>query len=235
MFNHTVELSAIKYWSLSARAELPESRRPALDLLNHFTDVLPSKGIGRQDIADKIRTLGNDYSELDNILSSLNSITIMGWLEQTDDRLYPGYPELDSQRVDTARVGGSLHRKSVAKRTRMKVYINDDWTCWLCGHKTLEHDSALPDSEDWDAAIDHIIPHAHGGSDKAHNLRTAHRWCNIIRNDRPKPNEIIQELRVSLRVAIQRAIINNKSQGSPYRIPDGWKKAYVPRREVSFV
>ena len=235
MFNNTVELSAIKYWSLSARAELPEVRRPALDLLDRFTSTLAQTGIGRSEIIDQIRSLSSDYAELDKTLSSLNAVTVAGWLEQTDDRLYPSYPELSFHGATTARTGRTQSRNSIAKSTRLKVHARDEWTCWLCGYKTTESGISLPDSEDWDAALDHVTPHAHGGPNKIDNLRTAHRWCNTLRSDRPKPNALIHEIRVALRVSIQQVIIDNKNSGGPYQIPDGWRKAYTPRPRYAYV
>jgi 5-methylcytosine-specific restriction endonuclease McrA len=235
VFNNTVELSAIKYWLLSARAELPESRRIALDFLKAFTDDLPSRGISREDIMGKLRIFSGDYALVDRILSTLNVVTLAGWLEQDNDTLHPSFPELSYQETTTTRIGRGSNRNSIAKSTRMRVHARDKWTCWLCGYQTIESGASLPDSEDWDAAVDHVVPHAHGGSSKADNLRTAHRWCNMLRGDRPKPNAIIQEIRVAVRVAYQWEIIKRQASDDQFQVPKSWRKAFTPRPQYEDV
>lgn len=52
------------------------------------------------------------------------------------------------------------------------VLRRDGGTCHLCGRQGAD-------------TADHLVPHAHGGSDQLDNLKAAHRWCNRVRGDRP--------------------------------------------------
>lgn len=70
----------------------------------------------------------------------------------------------------------------VSRYVRRGVYERDDWMCHLCGEPT-EPDSEWHD--DWHPTLDHIIPRSTGGDHCLDNLRTAHRWCNLVRGVRP--------------------------------------------------
>lgn len=80
-----------------------------------------------------------------------------------------------------------MHRQcrgnvSVPESVRLAIYERDDWTCHLCGEST-EPDSGLYD--DWYPTLDHVIPRSKGGGEGMENLKTCHRWCNLVRGVRP--------------------------------------------------
>ena len=64
----------------------------------------------------------------------------------------------------------------VRKDLRLALYLRDGMACVWCG-ATLEDGAKL--------TLDHVVPHAHGGSDKPDNLVTACHTCNSVRADRP--------------------------------------------------
>lgn len=55
------------------------------------------------------------------------------------------------------------------RKARAQVLVAAKYTCAICG-QPARHDDPLE--------VDHIIPHAYGGTDHPHNLRAAHRTCN---------------------------------------------------------
>ena len=70
----------------------------------------------------------------------------------------------------------------VSRLVRQAVYERDEWKCHLCGEITE------PESEwhsDWHPTLDHVIPRSKGGDDSVDNLKTCHRWCNLVRGVRP--------------------------------------------------
>jgi len=56
------------------------------------------------------------------------------------------------------------------------------WVCQLCGERISRKITAEEDPDG--LTFDHIIPRAHGGSNRADNLWPAHRRCNEARGDR---------------------------------------------------
>lgn len=66
---------------------------------------------------------------------------------------------------------------------RKRIYERDNYTCHLCGGKTLAEwdENDLKNSP----SLDHIIPRSQGGPDTAENLRTAHHFCNSVRGVKP--------------------------------------------------
>lgn len=70
----------------------------------------------------------------------------------------------------------------ISDRDRLKIYERDGWCCHLCGG------AVDPDAESksrWYPSLDHLVPRSQGGSDDTSNLKTAHRYCNAIRQDQP--------------------------------------------------
>lgn len=63
---------------------------------------------------------------------------------------------------------------------RLAIYLRDDFRCWHCGLdlRTLEPGCGLR------IELDHIIPHALGGSNHATNLITSCSKCNARRQGR---------------------------------------------------
>lgn len=55
--------------------------------------------------------------------------------------------------------------------TRNLVIVRDKGICHLCGMGGAD-------------TADHLIPHSKGGTDDLHNLRAAHRFCNVSRGAR---------------------------------------------------
>ena len=53
---------------------------------------------------------------------------------------------------------------------RISVLVRDNYMCYLCG---------LPGAN----SVDHVIPHAQGGSDGMENLKAAHMACNEKKRD----------------------------------------------------
>lgn len=70
----------------------------------------------------------------------------------------------------------------IPEQARLEIYERDGWRCHLCNE--LVDPCADPNSK-WYPTLDHLVPRSRGGSDDALNLRTAHRYCNAVRQDRP--------------------------------------------------
>jgi 5-methylcytosine-specific restriction endonuclease McrA len=69
--------------------------------------------------------------------------------------------------------GPSLH---MSREDAMKVFRRDHFKCQYCGLDGFHH------FENWLVlTIDHIHPHAHGGTRKMDNLVTACRPCNLMK------------------------------------------------------
>lgn len=64
---------------------------------------------------------------------------------------------------------------SISKRTRISVFMRDDFTCVYCGRH----------GRDVLLEADHVEPKSKGGPDKEHNLVTACDWCNGGKGDVP--------------------------------------------------
>jgi len=65
------------------------------------------------------------------------------------------------------------------RKTRILVIARDKGTCHICGHSGAN-------------SVDHVIPHARGGSDDMANLKAAHLRCNEDKRAsmvKPKPRE----------------------------------------------
>lgn len=82
---------------------------------------------------------------------------------------------------DSAARHAARHGKwAIPSEDRLALYERDGWTCQLC---TEPIDREAHHLQPWAATLDHIVPRSRGGSDDPTNLRTAHRWCNNVRND----------------------------------------------------
>jgi len=66
--------------------------------------------------------------------------------------------------------------KWIRRERRLAIYIRDGLACAYCG-SSIEDGVTL--------SLDHIIPHANGGSTQSDNLITSCRKCNSARGDRP--------------------------------------------------
>lgn len=74
-----------------------------------------------------------------------------------------------------------LSRDWVPVRVRREVYVRDGWACWLC-EEPVDRELIGTHSE-WRPSLDHVVPRSKGGTDDPENLRLAHLWCNVVRND----------------------------------------------------
>ena len=64
----------------------------------------------------------------------------------------------------------------ISREDAMKVFRRDHFKCQYCGLDGKHH------FENWLVlTIDHVHPHAHGGSRKMDNLVTACRPCNLMK------------------------------------------------------
>lgn len=64
----------------------------------------------------------------------------------------------------------------ISREEAMKIFMRDHFKCQYCGLDGLHV------FENWlILTIDHVHPHAHGGSRKMDNLVTACRPCNLIK------------------------------------------------------
>lgn len=61
------------------------------------------------------------------------------------------------------------------------IYERDRWTCWLC--EDAVDQSLIGSHSEWRPSLDHVVCRSQGGTDDPDNLRLAHWWCNIMRND----------------------------------------------------
>ena len=68
--------------------------------------------------------------------------------------------------------------KWISRERRLAIYIRDGLACVYCG-SSMEDGISL--------TLDHIIPHANGGSTASDNLVTSCMKCNSSRGDRPVP------------------------------------------------
>jgi hypothetical protein len=98
-------------------------------------------------------------------------------------------------------------RRSIPKRTQLRIWYRDGWTCRYCGEpvffaptlKILDRRSPghgyyhphgkgreiLPLFQWRWASVDHIVPHSRGGSDDEDNFVTACWQCNLRLRDSP--------------------------------------------------
>lgn len=76
-------------------------------------------------------------------------------------------------------------REEIPPALRRLVFMRDDFTCRWCGNRLpLTSVRRLLNSDDIAPfQLDHIVPHAAGGCDHAHNLRVLCRYCNEMRSN----------------------------------------------------
>ncbi|TFD58024.1 HNH endonuclease [Cryobacterium sp. Hh7] len=75
-----------------------------------------------------------------------------------------------------------VHHFKIDQGLRQRLYALDKWTCWLCGEGV---DMEADTNSDYAPSLDHVTPLSRGGRHNKANLRTAHRICNSLRQDRP--------------------------------------------------
>lgn len=148
------------------------------------------------------------YKERDRLMAHLDPLFKNGWLAKHEDGIVITTPNplptgrahiagLSKERRETPR-----SRNSISIRTKTRVFARDEFRCWLCGMK-VETDPESWNIRDWGAVVDHVIPHAHGGSNRIDNLKTAHIWCNLVRGDKEPPDPTAMRYRAIFRTNAQ--------------------------------
>jgi hypothetical protein len=194
-------------WVTMATAILPENRHQAII---YFADTMDKMKAQNKDGVD-LDTLIEDVlswespASLDHQLASLNYIYAKGWLEQSGEELKLSIPDIDSFSEKRNTEMRSRPRSSISMNKRLRIYARDEWTCWLCGLKTSEARVEWRGlGSDWEAVLDHALPHSAHGTDSEDNLITAHRWCNSVRGNGAPMNKLIHSVRVAMRATYQR-------------------------------
>lgn len=85
--------------------------------------------------------------------------------------------------IDALSVPPSARRRSGSRHSKHRKFVldRDGYVCQICG---LPTDPEARPSDDRYPTLDHISSIAfYGGDDEPDNLRTAHRWCNIMLGD----------------------------------------------------
>ena len=84
----------------------------------------------------------------------------------------------------------------VSHETRLLVFERDAWKCHYCGCTVLLLAGRYKNLR---ATVDHIVPKAKGGSNRAENLITACEPCNQAKGDGPWPGVNITKWRETIR------------------------------------
>lgn len=79
---------------------------------------------------------------------------------------------------------GPRRRRTIPRSRRLLVYLRDGGVCQVCLNRVW---MTAPRNHSLAPSLDHIVPHAYGGSDRASNLQLAHRSCNSHRGCSPDP------------------------------------------------
>lgn len=143
-----------------------------------------------------------DKEDDEVVLAGLIRLVALGWIVYDGHRFTLGPTDAPISGGGTPRGQKTRHRTPISIKRRNTVFVRDNWTCWLCGQRAAVA-TVAGTCTDWDAVVDHVIPHSMGGSNGVENLRTAHSWCNFVRGARPAPVRAIQRLRVINRHATQ--------------------------------
>ena len=94
--------------------------------------------------------------------------------DECSDRIYSNGFEFIKRRY-----GMSLNEW---RRVRLAVLERDEYRCHICGGNT---DPGSDVNDDDYPNADHVVPVSNGGETVMHNLRCAHRACNIKKSDKP--------------------------------------------------
>lgn len=76
---------------------------------------------------------------------------------------------------------GDCYGGWITQERRIAIYERDGWICHLCSEPV---DMSAGYNEKLAATLDHLLPRSKGGTDEESNLRTSHRHCNSMRQDR---------------------------------------------------
>jgi len=111
-------------------------------------------------------------------------------LERLDDPIPFGEclgPAVDALAIAYRRIGHpGRERQPIPPELRRLVFMRDQFACKWCGRlvQPRHHRAIVDDEEGAPFQLDHIVPHAAGGCDHAHNLRVLCRACNELRSNR---------------------------------------------------
>lgn len=65
-----------------------------------------------------------------------------------------------------------------------RLMARDGDRCWICG-EALDRKEPCPWKNPSAVSFDHVVPRSEGGVSDLHNLRLAHRACNMARGNDP--------------------------------------------------
>jgi hypothetical protein len=85
-----------------------------------------------------------------------------------------------------SRPPSARNRRTTHQKYRLVVLERDEYMCQICFRPT---DPGARIQDDRYPTLDHILSVALGGDDDLDNLRTAHRWCNIMVGDEGLVND----------------------------------------------
>lgn len=89
--------------------------------------------------------------------------------------------ETKHNRIHLRRVRKSINSERVSRK---KVFIKDNFTCYICKDKVFLYDTAIEmQTKDNAATIDHVIALANGGYHNYNNIKTCCRQCNSNKRD----------------------------------------------------
>ena len=186
-------------WLNQAISRLPDGLHPAA---RAFARTINLRALAGEPYIDNAGLLIWLDADRDADFAGLNRLVALGWVIHDGDRFTPGATDSPVSGGGYPRGMKTRARNAISRKRRNAAYVRDAWVCWLCGLPAV-----VPTTEgqagDWDAVVDHVVPHCEGGSDDLSNLRTAHSWCNMVRGARPAPVRSIQRARVVNRLAEQ--------------------------------
>lgn len=155
------------------------------------------------------------WKDNDKFFTSLQFMYRHGWISELGSHSLVLSVGLDYK--PSPKTNNSRRRDMIGGRKRYAVYTRDNFTCWICGFKTL----GIPRNDSsgaWSPSLDHVIPHSRNGNDSYENLSTAHRWCNTVRGDREFSRQIMNA-RVNCRRSGASAVLEALEHG--WEVPDG--------------
>jgi 5-methylcytosine-specific restriction endonuclease McrA len=91
--------------------------------------------------------------------------------------------EQDRRRRDQMRAAGP-----VESFTKNEIGDRDGWVCGICQDTTRPVDSEPGAPRALSPSIDHVVPLSSGGQHVRANVRIAHLWCNVERNNADAPS-----------------------------------------------
>ena len=98
--------------------------------------------------------------------------------------------EQDRRRRDQMRAAGPAE-----SFTKTEIGDRDGWICGICQDTTRLVDPGPGSPRALSPSIDHVVPLSRGGQHARANVRIAHLWCNVEKNNAdPPPPEYMRAL-----------------------------------------